>query len=426
MKGFRKLKKAAKRAGVTWVTAWMVVAALILTGLIGYASYTGVTMVKRVVSTKSGAGLLFSSNYLTTGTLTSIEYGNYSDYLDGQGNPLSTNPTYTMNVCNYSQGDKATWYTSGNISYTVTAELLLNERYTAEEAAALGNNALAGQYKPPTAADLAGKTFGIKYSSDSSFHNFSVSQLSITLPASGTYTLNKSAASADAFTILMDKSELLSNAPNFWIRLTATPTSVAGGEVEVINGYLGLCKNASGDVNWTGVIGDEDYTTQDYDAYNYIISGNGTGTFYFAWDDTRVNLTENDLVFTGVTIDDTKRNVAFTGGAFKGIFSPTTLPAGDASNLYLGAGNTLYWPAETGTGRTINAFRAYFHLGNGAGARQFVLNFGDGDETTGIISIENGKLNNESGWYTVDGKKLDQQPTRKGLYIHNGVKVAIK
>lgn len=299
MKGFRKLKKAAKRAGVTWVTAWMVVAALILTGLIGYASYTGVTMVKRVVSTKSGAGLLFSSNYMTTGTLTSIEYGNYSDYLDGQGNPLSTNPTYTMNVCNYSQGDKATWYTSGNISYTVTAELLLNERYTAEEAATLDNPALAGQYKPPTAADLTGKTFGIKYSSDSSFQYFSGSWLSITLPASGTYTLNKSAASADAFTILMDKSELLSNAPNFWIRLTATPTSVAGGEVEVINGYLGLCKNASGDVNWTGVIGDEDYTTKDYDAYNYIISGNGTGTFYFAWDDTKVKPNEFALLNYG-------------------------------------------------------------------------------------------------------------------------------
>ena len=56
--------------------------------------------------------------------------------------------------------------------------------------------------------------------------------------------------------------------------------------------------------------------------------------------------------------------------------------------------------------------------------QQFVLDFG-GDVTTGIISIDNEKLN-ESGWYTVDGKKLEQQPTRKGLYIHNGVKVVIK
>ena len=29
-------------------------------------------------------------------------------------------------------------------------------------------------------------------------------------------------------------------------------------------------------------------------------------------------------------------------------------------------------------------------------------------------------------WYTIDGRKLDGLPTRKGLYIRNGRKVAIK
>ena len=299
MKRFEKLKKTAKRAGISWVTVWMIVAALILTGLVGYASYTGVTMVKRVISTKAGAGLLFSSNYMTTGTLTSIEYGNYSDYLDGEGNPLSTNPTYTMNVCNYSQGDKATWYTSSNISYTVTAELLLNERYTAEEAEALGDESFEGQYKKPSETDIGTKQFGIKYSTDTSYQYFSSGNLTINLPSTGTYTLNKNAATADDFIVLIDKSELQSNAPNFWIKLTATPTSVAGGEVEAIDGYLGLCKNASGDANWTGMIGDESYTSKDYDAYNYIISGNGSGTFYFAWDDDKVKPNEFSLLNYG-------------------------------------------------------------------------------------------------------------------------------
>ena len=299
MKRFEKLKKTAKRAGISWVTVWMIVAALILTGLVGYASYTGVTMVKRVISTKAGAGLLFSSNYMTTGTLTSIEYGNYSDYLDGEGNPLSTNPTYTMNVCNYSQGDKATWYTSSNISYTVTAELLLNERYTAEEAEALGDESFEGQYKKPSETDIGTKQFGIKYSTDTSYQYFSSGNLTINLPSTGTYTLNKNAATADDFIVLIDKSELQSNAPNFWIKLTATPTSVAGGEVEAIDGYLGLCKNASGDANCTGMIGDESYTSKDYDAYNYIISGNGSGTFYFAWDDDKVKPNEFSLLNYG-------------------------------------------------------------------------------------------------------------------------------
>ena len=87
------------------------------------------------------------------------------------------------------------------------------------------------------------------------------------------------------------------------------------------------------------------------------------------------------------------------------------------------AGSTL---KHTGKPRTLKACRAYFQFSAEAMKRiqQFVLDFG-GDVTTGIISIDNEKLN-ESGWYTVDGKKLEQQPTRKGLYIHNGVKVVIK
>ena len=298
MKWFRKLNKKAKKTGISWVTAWMIIAALVLSGVV-YATYTGVTIVKRVVSTKSGAGLLFSSNYMTTGTLVSIEYGNYSDYLDGSGNPLSTNPTYTVNVCNYSQGDKAVWYSSSDIHYTVKAELLLNERYSAAEAEALGDLSLEGKYKTPSAEDIGTKEFGIKYSSDADYQYFSSSNLTINLPLAGTYSLSKGAANADSFVVLIDKSELLSNVPHYWIRLTATPASLAGGEVEVIDGYIGLCKNATGDANWTGVIGDVDYSSKDYDAYNYIISGNGTGTFYFAWDDDKVKPNEFALLNYG-------------------------------------------------------------------------------------------------------------------------------
>lgn len=54
-----------------------------------------------------------------------------------------------------------------------------------------------------------------------------------------------------------------------------------------------------------------------------------------------------------------------------------------------------------------------------------VLGIGD-DGTTGIQQIENGVHVEESGWYTLDGRRLDTPPTRKGLYIMNGKKVVIK
>ena len=54
-----------------------------------------------------------------------------------------------------------------------------------------------------------------------------------------------------------------------------------------------------------------------------------------------------------------------------------------------------------------------------------VLGIGD-DGTTGIQQIEDGVHVEKSGWYTLDGRRLESAPTRKGLYINNGKKVVIK
>ena len=80
----------------------------------------------------------------------------------------------------------------------------------------------------------------------------------------------------------------------------------------------------------------------------------------------------------------------------------------------------------------VNAFRAYFHVNGAASVRQFVLNFGDSSESTGIVEITDPTpgpspaWEGSAAWYTVDGVRLDGKPTKKGLYIHGGRKVAIK
>ena len=47
------------------------------------------------------------------------------------------------------------------------------------------------------------------------------------------------------------------------------------------------------------------------------------------------------------------------------------------------------------------------------------------EEPTGIETVDSGQLTVDS-WYTINGVKLDEQPTEKGVYIHNGKKVVIK
>ena len=54
-----------------------------------------------------------------------------------------------------------------------------------------------------------------------------------------------------------------------------------------------------------------------------------------------------------------------------------------------------------------------------------VIGIGD-DGTTGIDQIENGANIEKTGWYTLDGCRLESAPTRKGLYINSGKKIIVK
>ena len=161
--------------------------------------------------------------------------------------------------------------------------------------------------------------------------------------------------------------------------------------------------------------------------------------YIIKWDNTGVNLTEQDLVFQGVTIESGTTDKTCDLGdersiTFKGTFSPAVIyESGDKHNLYLGNGNTLYYP--TTEGFALKSCRAYFKL-NGLTAgepsspsnvRAFSLNFGD--EATGIVSIGNGQLtidNEADAWYSLGGVRLGGKPTQKGVYINNGRKVVIK
>ena len=57
-----------------------------------------------------------------------------------------------------------------------------------------------------------------------------------------------------------------------------------------------------------------------------------------------------------------------------------------------------------------------------------MLNISDeGTQVTGIDCTEiTETTENADGWYTIDGRKLSDKPTVKGLYIYNGRKVMIQ
>jgi len=146
--------------------------------------------------------------------------------------------------------------------------------------------------------------------------------------------------------------------------------------------------------------------------------------------------TLTDASFLNVGISNAHNDVTSADGAvaFCGLFSPYAISGEDRSLLYLGADNKLYYPNAA---MNIGSCRAYFQLkgGNRAGEptsgeqgiSRFVLNFGDGEQATGISlsSLLSPLSSNENTWYSLDGRRLTGKPTQKGVYINNGRKVVI-
>lgn len=114
-----------------------------------------------------------------------------------------------------------------------------------------------------------------------------------------------------------------------------------------------------------------------------------------------------------------------------------TGPAGDEDNpdavLFLVTGNKLANPTTVNTpdkqSSYMKGFRAFFQLKGEAAMsnlRLYSIDFGDG-EMTEIVGVDSGELtvDSDASWYDLQGRKLDGEPTTKGVYIKNGKKVVV-
>ena len=135
------------------------------------------------------------------------------------------------------------------------------------------------------------------------------------------------------------------------------------------------------------------------------------------------NPTFNDVVVKGEEQPSKTEFVDYIGS-----YEVISLEGGDNSVLYLGANNTLYYPAAD---IDINPYHAYFKLngltagGNGAKSIR-AINIDFNDDPQGIQTIVAPTNELIDYWYTLDGRRLDQKPTARGIYLHHGRRVMIK
>ena len=90
-----------------------------------------------------------------------------------------------------------------------------------------------------------------------------------------------------------------------------------------------------------------------------------------------------------------------------GLYYISSTPYGTKSACYMGCDNSSLGLLKTG--------RAF---GNSVRLVQDV-------NTTGILSADNAPLDDDD-WYTLDGVKLQGEPTQPGIYVHNGKKTIVK
>lgn len=136
----------------------------------------------------------------------------------------------------------------------------------------------------------------------------------------------------------------------------------------------------------------------------------------------KVNATVQNPTFENVPTVSTTTPTETTYADFIPVMSPTNLTGGDKTVLFVSGGNSLTYPSGNGN---INGFRAYFKLKNVAAAAAYTFDMSF-DNTTGIQSVSDVRRQMSDAWYTLDGRKLQGQPTTKGVYIVNGKKTIIK
>ena len=135
----------------------------------------------------------------------------------------------------------------------------------------------------------------------------------------------------------------------------------------------------------------------------------------------KVSNKSEDVTFTGVTVKSGLHDVEGNGVKFIGTYAPFDFPANDQSYRFL-SNNKLYYPSKN---NKVNALRGYFKLTNGNSVKAIDLFFGDDDDATPTVLVDEiEKVDNS--WYDMSGRKLSGKPAQKGIYVNNGKKIIIK
>ena len=103
----------------------------------------------------------------------------------------------------------------------------------------------------------------------------------------------------------------------------------------------------------------------------------------------------------------------------------------DYGNLHKGDWNYLCYWSSSRDEYSHEAYADFYFSSGGSIAGDFYIGRPirpvSVSTSTGIDNFNSNKISNIGGfWYTISGMKINKEPTRKGMYIHNKKKIIIK
>ncbi len=253
-----------------WLLIWIVAVSVTLFSMsfIVFAEYTAtVSSMHRVVVSKAGPGMRFSSNIL-------VESGD--NVYRPKYTKTKASGTYDCDLYlwNYSLDDLNSLYPL-DINYDL--EFKLTDKSGNDLAVSMGNRSIT-----VIAPD---NTFVVLNDSNTS----------------GSFTNQKlaygSVSDTDHFIIRFSSGWSVENDDDYCIRVRAVPTLNNNGNVyqdlRTISGVIGLKTTSSSASNgWKASISEKTDTNSpvDFDGYNLIVSGSGAATITIKWDTSKVEL----------------------------------------------------------------------------------------------------------------------------------------
>ncbi|MBR5166408.1 MAG: hypothetical protein IKW87_12770 [Ruminococcus sp.] len=279
-----------------WITAWLVIAVIGVVSFFAFAEYIeDSNRAKRVIANTTGAGDLFSSDYLAVGGESSHEV----PFQDKDEEEEVTCYELPVRIWNYDASNPTFFYDEGIITYTLTAQLV---KKTSSGYEVLKNGFTNDSIKIKT--DEGPDDCTVFTSSPGSETEYEVNEnykYTVTQSYDGvengyqvTYTglqLFNTGRDENIIRIQFPKEMRKSN-DKIYVKLTATPTPSLSSYngLHNLSGYLSITEGKAGlSQGWSSGFNDKtDY--DDYDGFNYVISGNGVATITFKWRDDKFQI----------------------------------------------------------------------------------------------------------------------------------------